>query len=252
VSLLVNPLQPKPQPLYQKVKRHIRALIADDRLRPDSRIPSENQLVRELKVSRMTINRALRELTAEGLLVRIQGVGTFVAPQKPRSTLLEMISIAEEIRQRGGVHTSTVHLLRSEPAVGLIAKKMYLAPGSEVFHAVLVHHEDRVPVQLADRYVNPAVAPDFLSQDFTRVTPAEYLLRTAPVTEVEHVVEAVSADEETRGLLQLKKNTPCLELHRTTWAGEVVVTHSRLTYPGPRYRLGGRFKTGDGSYCTVL
>lgn len=248
----MNPLQSKPQPLYQKVKRHIRALIAEGRLRPDGRIPSENQLVRQLKVSRMTINRALRELTAEGLLVRLQGVGTFVAPQKPQSTLLEVISIAEEIRQRGGVHTSTVHLLRSEPAAGLIAKKMHLAPGSEVFHTVLVHHEDRLPVQLADRYVNPAMAPDFLSQDFTRMTPAEYLLRTAPVTEVEHVVEAVAADKETRRLLQLNKNTPCLELHRTTWAGEVVVTHSRLTYPGPRYRLGGRFKTGESTRCTVL
>lgn len=248
----MNPLHPRPQPLYQKVKRHIRALIADDRLRPGSPIPSENQLVQELKVSRMTVHRALRELAAEGLLVRIQGVGTFVAPQKPQFTLLEMVSIAEEIRQRGGVHTSAVHLLQSEPAAGFIARRMLLAPGSEVFHAVLVHHEDRVPVQLADRYVNPAMAPDFLSQDFTRMTPADYLLRTAPVTEVEHVVEAVSADERTRDLLHLKKNTPCLELHRTTWAGEVVVTHSRFTYPGPRYRLGGRFKTGDNTHCTVL
>lgn len=32
--------------------------------------------------SRMTINRALRELTDEGVLVRLQGVGTFVAEPK--------------------------------------------------------------------------------------------------------------------------------------------------------------------------
>jgi DNA-binding GntR family transcriptional regulator len=45
----------------------------------------------------MTINRALRELTDEGLLVRLQGVGTFVAEPKGQSALFEVRSIADEI-----------------------------------------------------------------------------------------------------------------------------------------------------------
>ena len=241
-----------PQPLYQKVKTHIQALISSGRLSLDSRIPSENELVQALKVSRMTVNRALRELTAEGLLVRVQGVGTFVAPQKPQSALLEIISIADEIRGRGGTHTSTVHLLRSEPVTGLIAGNMRLEPGARVFHAVLVHYDDGVPAQLADRYVNPSLVPDFLDQDFTRITPNEYLVRAAPFTEVDHVIEAVLPDRHTRDLLQLKKNTPCLVLHRTTWAGEKAVTHSRFIYPGPRFRLGGRFKPDGGCLRPVL
>lgn len=242
----------KPLPLYQKVKNHILTSIANGRLKPAGRIPSENELVQQLNVSRMTVNRALRELTAEGLLVRIQGVGSFVAPHKPQSTLLEIISIAEEIRQRGGVHSSTVHLQQTEQASGLIAKQMQLAPGAQVFHAVLVHYEDGIPVQLADRYVNPSLAPDFLKQDFNRVTPADYLLRTIEVTEVEHVIEAVSSDQKTERLLKLEKNTPCLVMHRTTWADEEVVTCNRFIYPGPRYRLGGRFKPINSTYCSVL
>ncbi|KHG49472.1 histidine utilization repressor domain protein [Enterobacter hormaechei subsp. xiangfangensis] len=47
--------------------------------------------------ARMTINRALRELTDEGLLVRLQGVGTFVAEPKGQSALFEIRSIADEI-----------------------------------------------------------------------------------------------------------------------------------------------------------
>jgi GntR family histidine utilization transcriptional repressor len=45
----------------------------------------------------MTINRALRELTDEGLLVRLQGVGTFVAEPKGQSALFEVRSIAEKL-----------------------------------------------------------------------------------------------------------------------------------------------------------
>jgi GntR family histidine utilization transcriptional repressor len=169
-----------------------------------------------------------------------------VAPEKPQSALLEIVSIAEEIRRRGGVHTSEVHRLQAEPAPAEVAKNMHLPPRSAVFHAVLVHFDRGIPVQLADRYVNPAVAPHFLEQDFTRATPSEYLLRIAPLTAVEHVIEAVLPDITTRKLLRIDGKTPCLVLHRTTWSEERVATRSRFFYPGPRYRLAGRFTT-DGN-----
>ena len=80
------------------------------------KIESEAELVAGLNVSRMTVNRALRELTAEGLLKRIQGRGTFVADRKPQAALLQIRSIAEEIRDRGGSYSCTVHLLQEEKA----------------------------------------------------------------------------------------------------------------------------------------
>ena len=240
-----------PQPLYQKVKKHILELIDAGRLPSDGRIPSENELVAALKVSRMTAHRALRELTAEGMLVRVQGVGTFVTPPKPQSALLEIVSIAEEIRRQGGEHSSIVQLLRSEPAPAEIAGIMHLTSSSHIFHAVLVHCDRGRPVQLADRYVNPEVAPRFLEQDFTRITPNEYLLGVAPITEVDHVIEAVLADKNARKFLKLNKDTPCLVLHRTTWCGDQVATHSRFTYPGPRFRIGGRFRPGGVAHRTV-
>jgi len=233
------------KPLYQQVKAHILDQIDNGRLGPESRVPSENELVKTLNVSRMTVNRALRELAGEGRLVRVQGVGTFVAPEKPQSALLEIVSIAEEIRRRGGAHSSEVHLLQAEPAPAEVAKNMQLAPGTEIFHAVLVHFDRGIPVQLADRYVNPAAAPHFLDQDFTRANPSEYLLRVVPLTAVEHVIEAVLPDVTTRKLLRIDGKTPCLVLHRTTWSEERVATRSRFFYPGPRYRLAGRFTTDD-------
>ena len=63
-----------PAPLYARVKQMIAQQIRSGW--PAHCVPSESELVEELGFSRMTINRALRELTAEGLLVRMQGVGT--------------------------------------------------------------------------------------------------------------------------------------------------------------------------------
>ena len=79
------PVQPDalPAPLYARVKQMIAQQIRSGAWPAHYRVPSESELVEELGFSRMTINRALRELTAEGLLVRMQGVGTFVAQPRP-------------------------------------------------------------------------------------------------------------------------------------------------------------------------
>ena len=81
----MNPLNTELLPRYSRVKRMITDRIDSGEWQPRHRIPSESELVRDLGVSRMTINRALRELTLDGRLIRVQGVGTFVATPKPIS-----------------------------------------------------------------------------------------------------------------------------------------------------------------------
>jgi GntR family histidine utilization transcriptional repressor len=231
-----------PWPLYLQVKNLILRRIKSGHWSPESRIPSENELVASLGISRMTINRALRELAAEGLLVRRRGVGTFVAARESQFALLEVRNIAEEIVARGGVHSSDVHLLAREAAPVHIAEAMGVKTGAPVFHSIIVHRDQGVPVQLANRYVNPQVAPDFLQQDFTAITPSEYLMKVAAITEVEHVIEATMPDEKTRVLLEIDEHEPCLLLNRITWSEEIVATCNRFYYPGNRFRIGSRFK----------
>jgi GntR family histidine utilization transcriptional repressor len=67
-------------------------------------MPSEAELVAEFGVSRMTVNRALRELQAEGLVQRTQGVGTFAAPLHRVSSTLTLHDLHDEITARGHQH----------------------------------------------------------------------------------------------------------------------------------------------------
>src|SRR5260370_1796948 len=67
------------QPLYLQVKRHILDNIGSGKWGTSTRVPSENDIVKSFGVSRMTANRAVRELRDEGLLVRIPGVRRFDA-----------------------------------------------------------------------------------------------------------------------------------------------------------------------------
>jgi len=228
-------------PRYQQVKEYIINRINSGSWLPGMKIDSEAELVASIGVSRMTVNRALRELAAEGRLTRVQGRGTFVAERKPQSALLEIHSIAREIRERGGSYSCEIHLLQEEKARPDLAHDMKLAPYTTVFHSVIIHKDNGVPIQLSSRFINPKIAPDYLNQDFTAITPNEYLLSLAPISSVEHVVEALIPEPWIRELLEINSAEPCLTLHRKTWVGKVIATRSTFYYPGSRYTLGSRY-----------
>ncbi|MFC4373827.1 histidine utilization repressor [Nocardia halotolerans] len=225
---------------YERVKQLIMAQIKRGRWAVGEQIPSENQLVAALGLSRMTINRALRDLTADGALNRVMGVGTFVAAGKSGSPLFEVRNIADEIARRGHRHRTEVVFVRTEQAAdGHPVLGNDLA--GTVFHSLLVHLEDDVAIQLEDRYVNPAQAPDYPAQDFTVTTPNAYLSAVAPLLRGEHVVEAVRASREECALLGIADAEPCLLIRRRTWSSGGLVSAARLLHPGSRNRLEGSF-----------
>ena len=227
-------------PLYAGVKQIILDRIHSGEWPPKYRVPSENELVVELGVSKMTANRALRELASEGELVRIQGVGSFVAERKGVSALFEVRNIAEEIAERGHAHEAAVIVLAQETASPEMADALGLEIGSAVFHSLVVHSENGVPVQIEDRHVHPDAAPDYLTQDFRSKTPNAYLSEVAPLTGSEHIVEAVMPQPWECKLLTILKSEPCLTIRRRTWSSRGVVSVARLIYPGHRYRLESR------------
>jgi GntR family histidine utilization transcriptional repressor len=236
------PAPDPPPPRYQEVKVAIRDEIADGRWRPGDRVPSESALMRRHGVSRMTVNRALRELVAEGLIRRVKGSGSFVADLHPVASLLRVRPIEEEVAERGHRHSARVLGLVRERCDALVAAQLGLRPRASVFHVRIVHLENGVPIQLEDRWVNPAVAPDFLDLDFTVVTPSRHLFDRAPLTEAEQLVEAVGADEVSAPILQVAYGTPCLLVTRKTWSGPTVASVARLLHPGARYRLSGSYR----------
>ncbi len=230
-----------PAPFYEKVKQAISEKIAAGVWRPHDRIPSEAELVAQFGFSRMTINRALRELTDEGVLVRLQGVGTFVAEPKGQSALFEIRSIADEIAARNHQHHCEVLVLEETQASAEQAIELNVTEGTRIFHSVMVHYENDIPVQIEDRCVNAERIPDYLSQDYTQTTPHAYLSLVAPLTEGEHIVEAVRATPQECELLRIKEHDPCLLIRRRTWSSSQIVSHAKLLFPGNRYRLQGHF-----------
>jgi GntR family histidine utilization transcriptional repressor len=226
-------------PIFQRIKDYLVGEIASGRWKEGDLVPSEQALVRQFGASRMTVNRAVRELSAEQVLVRRQGAGTFVAPQKYQATLVEIRNIADEIRARGHLHRSVIRLLEESGAAEALAAQFGLAPGSALFHSVIVHFENEVPIQVEDRWVNPACAPDYLRQDFAAITPNEHLVQAAPLSGATYSIEALPAPREVAAMLGLDAHACCLALRRQTRSGGRVASVVTMWHPGHLVQFTG-------------
>ncbi len=222
---------------YLQVKDFILERIAGGTLRAGERVPSENELTRTLTVSRMTANRALRELAADGVLVRVAGVGTFVAEQRVHAHPLEVRNIADEIRARGHEYRVKVLALDSLSASRELAERCGVRVGAQLDHSLLTHFADAAPLQVEERYVNPQVAPGYLRNDFSRITPHEFLIRVAPLQRAEHIVRALVPERRIRRLLRLEAGEACLLIMRRTFSHGRIASVADLYHPGSRYEL---------------
>lgn len=238
------------KPRYQQLKDHIIERISSGDLQPADRVPSENELVEAMSVSRMTANRALRELTNEGYVERVAGRGTFVSDYRSRSDLLEVHDIADEIARRGHKHSSRVIRQSLQKARGEVAKALHVEQGTDVFHLLLVHYENGEPIQIEDRHVLATFAPDCLEQDFESVTPSAYLTSVAPLQEAEQAVRASNPNDAVCRRLEMQDKEACLVVVRRTWIEGRPVTFSRLHHPGSRYELTGHYTPPGTSRST--
>ena len=160
------------------------------------------------------------------------------ALQKFQSTLVEIHSIAKEIHARGHVHHSELHRLERIKAGEIAAADFELAVGQLLFRSLVVHFEDALPIQVEDRAVNPALAPEYMQIDFGKTTANEYLMRVAPLAGVRYRIEARLPPPEIAAMLQIDESQPCLVLHRKTLSRGQVAT---LWPPASRYQFTGGF-----------
>ncbi|NMP17204.1 histidine utilization repressor [Thalassotalea sp. Y01] len=226
-------------PKFVVIKQHIFNNIELGLWPENHKVPSENELSEQFNVSRMTARRALQELTDENVLFRTKGIGTFVASFKSQSSLLEIKNIADEIRERGHSYKAKTIQIKQTSLPQALAPLFGLKQGTKIFYSEILHLENDQPIQLEQRYINSLVAPDYLDQDFSELTPHEYLSNVAPLTEATHEIEAIIASKQINQLLAITSQQPCLQVKRRTWSSQGVVSFAILTAPGDKYRLGG-------------
>jgi GntR family transcriptional regulator len=186
-------------------------------------VPSERELSARFGASRTTVRRAVDALVAEGVLARSQGRGTFVAP--PRADYeMRLTTFAEEVRRRG------------------------MAPGAQVLQAatlpcpqhlaeLLLRTADGEPWAVEDAWIPAALAPDLLDDGVPESLDAELRRRGHVPTDGAETISAADATIQERRLLAMTSTYAVMRIDRRTFAHDVPLIHSRISYRGDRYTV---------------
>lgn len=149
-------------PLHEQLRNTLSLEIAAGAFRDQGRLPSEAELCERFGVSRISVRRAISDLVEKGLLVRRQGVGTFVNSRPEMVGTINVVGIADKL-SAGGKTTRRIKISRLEPATPELAQALGIGEGDDVFRLVRVFSSAGTPVSLDDTCFSAHRYPGLIS-----------------------------------------------------------------------------------------
>ncbi len=227
-------------PLYLQIAEGLMEQIEAGELPPGDRLPSERNLSKRLGVNRMTLRRALQRLEIQGLLVRRQGDGTYVAEPKIERQAGELVSFSRGMRRRGYLPGARVLRFEKKPAGSTVGRMLDVADNSHVFHFLRLRYLGEEPVMLEKFWVSSERFPDLESHDlvgrfFYDIIESEYGMQ---VTRARQSLEAVVATDYEARMLEILVGAPLMLERRLSFNEKgVPIEYGKDLYRGDRFRF---------------
>jgi GntR family transcriptional regulator len=227
-------------PLYHQLYEILRGRITAGEWRPGDMIPAEPELMAIYGISRITLRQVLEMLVRDGLIVREQGRGSFVARPTLEKGMVRIFSFTEDMRQRGITPRTAVLASEIVPAVPETAVRLAIQPGEELVRLKRLRLAEDEPLAIEESHLVHRFCPGLLRFDFTVESLREVLAREYGVlwSRARQTIRATHAGEETAKLLGVTPNAPVLFIERVSTAqNNAPIEFLRVQYRGDRYAL---------------
>ena len=215
---------------YRDVKADILSKIVQGTWAPGSLIPNETDLAKSYACARATVNRAMRELSDDGIIERKRKAGTRVRMTPVRQARFDIPIVRREIEERGAAYQYSLVSSKAQKAPDWLRVLLKLDQGGKVLHLVCMHYADGIPYQFEDRWINLALLPQASKADFSEVGPNEWLISAIPFSDAEISFSATAADERLAEHLSCTIGDALFMTERSTWWKGKAVTYVQLTF----------------------
>lgn len=240
----LNALEQGPVPLYYQLEQHLRSRIADEEFLPGASLPTEDQICREYKVSRITVRRALDGLQRQGLIERRRGLGSFVLEKKLGINSQLTGSLSEFLASAGTLATSNLGIEESDPPAS-IRKRLDLGPQDRATLLRTIGYLDGMPVAYYEIWLpvdlGGPLAQDYGDDHTPIIRKVEHIAK-AKVTRAEQTIEPSCAGEVAASHLDIEPNAPILHVQRVYFAGRRPIELANVRYHPDRYRYAIELK----------
>jgi len=215
---------------WQAIQERIRKNIINRTWSPGDLIPGEVELAEQYGCARTTVNRALRELAATGVIDRKRKAGTRVALQNTRRVTAEIPVIRVQVEEQNMIYRFDILKKEQVKPSPRIKKDMRIKSGCKALHIRSIHYANNTPYIYEDRWINTQTISDIKSVDLSQISANEWLVQRVPFTSGEFVIEANKASKSVAKALGIGINEPVLSSTRATWLEDQSVTNVNLYY----------------------
>lgn len=225
-------------PLYQQLKKSIMELINNGSIKVNEQIPSEIALMETFKVSRVTVRAAINELVEEEVLIKKQGKGTYVRPNRMENYLVGMTGFYESCRLNN-VKPST-KVLKSEMAEmpEKICQALNTPLGTMAVYCSFLRYADGIPIKLDSLWFMPEYSY-LLDMDLTQeIYP--YICKKEHITLINGggFIEICRATSLEADILQIKRGDPLILMEKKVMdSRQKPVHYDKVLIVGESYRF---------------
>ena len=221
-------------PLYQQIKSLIVQSLQSGEWKPGELIPSEVELAYRFKVSQGTVRKAIDELSAENLVVRRQGKGTFVATHHEARVQFRFLRLMPDSGEAQQPENQIVEVKRMRgPAE--VTRVLDIKAGDSVIYIKRVQFFDGVPTILEEIWLPGAIFKGLTAERLVEYKGPMYGLFEAEfgtqMIRASEKLRAVAADELAAEMLKVEIGVPLLSVDRVSYTyGDRPVEVRRALY----------------------
>jgi GntR family transcriptional regulator len=210
------------KPIFSQIQEYLAEMILSGELPPETKLPSERELSKQLDISRMTVRRAITELVNEGMLNRRHGSGTYVSRPKITYNARELLNYIDAMQSRGIATGSQLLEFGQIPASRRLAERLAMDIGQPIYRVMVMRLANRIPFVLERSYFPCVRCPNLEEYDLERSSIHDLLteIYNVKIYKVIQSVEAVLASDIVARQLRVEEGFPLLMISRTLYQKE--------------------------------
>ncbi|MDG1692315.1 MAG: GntR family transcriptional regulator [Methylophilaceae bacterium] len=208
------------EPLYVEVKKKITQSLIQGEWVPGEAIPSEIELANIYDVSQGTVRKAIDDLSAESILVRRQGKGTYVATHNEENIQLRFLRLTSQFGLNEKLDNQLISFSK-EKATNKLAKILNINPSSTIISVtrILTFNENplildviKIPAQSFRGLTAEMIVEN--NGSMYRMYETDFGVR---MLRADEKILAITANSETASHLKVQENHPLLSVERISY-----------------------------------